>query len=574
MSSIIPVLISFAGYILAYKFYGKFISKKIFRLNNNNISPSVEFNDRTDFVPTRKEILFGHHFTSIAGLGPIVGPAIAIIWGWLPALLWIVFGSIFMGAVHDIGVLVISMRNKGGSLGDIAAIIISPRIRNIILIVMFLANLMVIAVFTLIVAILFDMYPSAVIPIWAEIPIAIFLGYLIYQKKVDPGIWSIIAVLLMYGFVIIGAYVPLRMPEIFGINPLVIWAIISLIYSYVASTLPVTTLLQPRDYINGHQLFVALGLMFIGVLVANPIMVAPVLNTSPDGAPSIVPFLFIIVACGAISGFHSLVSGGTTSKQCHKETDAQAIGYGGMLMEGVLSVLVVIAVGAGIGLGLHGADGNLMFGAEAFTSHYSSWVTASGLGAQLKAFVEGSANLMESYGIPVNVSITVMGVFIVSFASTTLDSATRIQRYIVSEFAKSKKINSLTKPHPATLVATGITALICFHDGFTETALRSGALALWPLFGVMNQMLAALALFIITVYLFKKEISIIYTVIPAVFMSVITIWAAVVNIENFMRSDNRLLLLISIIAVVIQIWIIFEALRILKTKRQSVGNSR
>ena len=568
MNSLIIALLSFAGYIIAYKLYGKFISEKIFKLDNNNISPSVEFNDRKDFVPTRKEILFGHHFTSIAGLGPIVGPAIAIIWGWVPAILWIVFGSIFMGAIHDIGVLILSMRNKGGSLSDVAAILVSPRVKNIIMLIMFLTNLMVIAVFTLIVAILFDMYPSAVIPIWSEVPIAIIVGYLIYNKNMSPGIWSIAALILMYILVVVGAYVPLKMPEILGVNPLVIWAILSLIYSYIASTLPVTTLLQPRDYINGHQLFVALFLLLIGVLFAHPLMVAPAIDGSPVGAPPLFPFLFLIIACGAISGFHSLVSGGTTSKQCHKETDARAIGYGGMLMEGALSVLVVIAVGAGIGLGLKGTDGTILTGISAFTSHYSSWATASGLGAKLVAFVEGSANLMESYGIPVNIAVTLMGVFIVSFAATTLDSATRIQRYLVSEFAKTNNIKVLTKPHPATLVAIGVTAVVCFHGGFTEPALKKGALALWPLFGVSNQMLAALALFIITVYLHKKNISIKYTLLPAIFMTVITVWGAVINIETFWESANWLLFVISILSVLIQIWIIYEAIRILKVRTE------
>ena len=566
MNSLIIALLSFAGYIIAYKLYGKFISEKIFKLDNRNISPSVEINDRKDFVPTKKEILFGHHFTSIAGLGPIVGPAIAIIWGWVPAILWIVFGSIFMGGIHDLGVLIVSMRNKGGSLGDVASILISPRVKNIIMLIMFLTNLMVIAVFTLIVAILFDMYPSAVIPIWSEIPIAIILGYLIYNKNASPGLWSIIALLLMYALVIVGAYVPLKMPEILGVNPLVIWAILSLIYSYIASTLPVTTLLQPRDYINGHQLFVALALLLIGVLFAHPVMVAPAINASPEGAPPLFPFLFLIIACGAISGFHSLVSGGTTSKQCHKETDTRAIGYGGMLMEGSLSVLVVIAVGAGIGLGFHEANGTLLTGDAAFTSHYSSWATASGLGAQLKAFVEGSANLMESYGIPVNIAVTIMGVFIVSFAATTLDSATRIQRYLVSEFAKSNKMNFLSRPHPATMVAIGVTAVVCFNGGFTEPALKKGALALWPLFGVSNQLLAALALFIITVYLHKKNISVRYTLLPAIFMTVITVWGAIINIETFWESANWLLFVISLVSVLIQIWIIYEAIRILKVR--------
>ncbi len=566
MSSLLIALLSFAGYIAAYRFYGRFIGSKIFKLNSANIAPSVELHDKKDFVPTSREILFGHHFTSIAGLGPIVGPAIAIIWGWLPAVLWVVFGSILMGGVHDLGSLILSMRHKGGSLGDVASVLISPRVRNIVLIIMFLTNLMVMAVFTLIVAILFNMYPSAVIPIWMEVPVALLLGYIIYKKNASPMVWSIGALVLLYALIIVGVHFPVQMPEFIGLNPLVIWAVILLVYAYVASILPVTTLLQPRDYINGHQLFAALILLLAGVFALNPEMAAPVVDTAPDGAPAMFPFLFLVIACGAISGFHTLVSGGTTSKQCSSETDALSIGYGGMLLEGALAILVIIAVGAGIGLGFTTGSGDFLTGSNAFSAHYSSWASASGLGAKLKAFVEGSANLMSGYGIPNNISVTIMGVFIVSFAATTLDSSARIQRYIVSEFAKFNRNKFFTRTHPATLIAIGVTALVCFHGGFTESALRKGALALWPLFGVTNQLLAALALFVITVYLHKKSIPVVITLLPAMFMTVITVWGAVYNIETFFNSGNLLLFFISLISLLIQVWIVYEAVLILKKK--------
>lgn len=564
MNSLFLALICFACYIIAYKTYGKYISAKIFKLRKDALCPSEEYKDGNDYVPTKKSILFGHHFTSIAGLGPIVGPAIAIIWGWVPAILWVVFGSIFMGAVHDLGVLVVSMRNKGRSVGDIAADLVSPRVRIMFFIIMFLANLMVIAVFTLIIAILFNMYPSSVIPVWGEVPIAVFLGYMIYKKKGSHVIWGLVALVVMYILVLVGAYTPISMPEMFGINPLVMWGIILLIYAYVASTLPVSTLLQPRDYINGHQLLVALALLVIGVIVASPEMVAPAINSSPEGAPSMIPFLFIIIACGAISGFHSLVGGGTTSKQCENEMDAYSIGYGSMLLEGALAVLVIIAVGAGVGMGMQNPDGETLMGVSAFTSHYSSWSMASGLGAKLKAFVEGSANLMSAFGITGKIAITIMGVFIVSFAATTLDSATRVQRYLVSEFAKTVNLPSLSKPHPATLIAVGVTALLCFHGGFTETALKKGALALWPLFGVVNQLLATLALFAVTVYLARRKTKITYTLIPAVIMGVITFWASLENINTFFSGGNLLLSGISLLSFILEIWIIIESIKLIR----------
>ncbi|MBU0473811.1 MAG: carbon starvation protein A [Bacteroidetes bacterium] len=564
MSSILLMVGSFVGYLIAYNLYGKFLSKKIFKIDNKAITPSESLNDGKDFVPTKKGVLFGHHFTSIAGLGPIVGPAIAIIWGWVPAVLWIFFGSIFLGAVHDFGVLILSMRHKGTSIGDISATLISPRIRIMFLIIMFITNLMVIAVFTLIIAILFGMYPSAVIPVWSEVPIAILLGYMMYKKGANHLFWGIIAVILMFVFVVIGVYNPISLPEIAGINPLVIWAIVLLIYAYFASILPVTTLLQPRDYINSHQLFIILFLLVLGVFVSNPVFVAPAINPAPEGAPSILPFIFIVIACGAISGFHSLVSGGTTSKQCANESDTLPIAYGGMLTEGFLAILVIIAVGAGIGLGFEETSGNVLTGTTAFATHYGSWASANGLAPKLKAFVFGSANLMAGYGLPMNLSLTLMGVFLVSFASTTLDSATRVQRYIVSEFAHNVNMPSLAKPHPATIIAIGITALLCFNGGFTETALKKGALALWPLFGVTNQLLAALALLTVTVYLAKKKIMLSITIIPGIFMAIITIWGSIDNIQQFLGTGNILLLSISIISLLLEIWIIMEIIRILR----------
>ena len=308
MNSLVIALLCFVGYVVAYHTYGRFLSKRIFKVDDALECPSCKLRDDTDYVPTKKEVLFGHHFTSIAGLGPIVGPAIAIIWGWVPAILWVFFGSILMGAVHDFGSLMVSIRNKGRSVGDVASSLISTRVRTLFLLIIFFELLIIIAVFALIIGILFNMYPASVIPVWGEVPIAIALGYLIYKKGMGHTGLGIAAVILMYITVVIGAYVPLKMPELFGLNPIVLWVIIMLIYAFVASTLPVQTLLQPRDYINGHQLLVALALLCLGALVAHPTFVAPAVNMSPAGAPPIFPFLFVVIACGAISGFHSLVS--------------------------------------------------------------------------------------------------------------------------------------------------------------------------------------------------------------------------------------------------------------------------
>lgn len=359
MNSLV-IAILLCGVYCCVSYLWQISGKKIFQVDENKVCPSCELEDGKDFVPTKKEVLFGHHFTSIAGLGPIVGPAIAIIWGWVPAVLWVFFGAIFMGAVHDFGSLVVSLRNQGRSVGDLAAGLLNNRVRSLFLIIIFFELLIVIAVFALIIAILFNMYPAAVIPVWSEVPIAVGLGWLMYKKGANHTVWSILALIAMYAFVVVGVYLPFKMPAIAGMNPIVVWTLIMLAYAFIASILPVTTLLQPRDYINGHQLFVALILLVVGAVVAHPTFVAPALDLDPQGAPPMLPFLFVIIACGAISGFHSLVSSGTSAKQCETERDSRMIGYGSMLMEAALSILVIVAVGAGLGLGKHTADGQFL----------------------------------------------------------------------------------------------------------------------------------------------------------------------------------------------------------------------
>jgi carbon starvation protein len=565
MNSLIILLITFGGYIFAYHTYGKYIAKRIFKLNPDALVPSKELCDNMDFIPTKKNVLFGHHFTSIAGLGPIVGPAIAIIWGWLPALLWVFFGSIFMGAIHDFGSLVISMRGKGRSLGDLTADIINPRVRTLFLLIIFFEVWIVIAIFALIIALLFTMYPQSVIPVWLQIPIAVYAGILIYNKKKNVNVIGLIAVVTMYVTIIIGAFSPVSMPALFGFAPLPIWIIILLIYAYIASILPVQTLLQPRDFINAYQLFITMALLVIGVFVSHPPVIAPAFNQNPVGAPPILPFLFIVIACGAISGFHSLVSSGTSSKQCDKEKNCLFIGFGGMLLEGALSVLIIIAIAAGLGLGLKTADGQILTGSNAFYHHYSSWAAANGLQAKLGSFISGASNMIASFGISPKITTALMGVFLVSFAATTLDSATRIQRYVVTEIASAWKVPYFDKKHPATLFAIITAFILAFSNGGGK-----GALNLWPLFGTVNQLLAALALLVITIYLKQRKTNVLCTAIPMLFMILMTGWAMVTNLHLFFNQNNWLLFSIGFSVFCLEGWMIVEGIIILKKLQQEV----
>ncbi len=561
-----------------YRLYGKFLSKKIFKLNPKNIVPAHELEDDVDYIPTKKEIIFGHHFASIAGTGPIVGPAIAIIWGWLPAVLWVFFGSIFIGAVHDFGSLVVSMRNKGVSIAEITGIYINKRTKVFFFIIGILELWIFIAILGLVMAIIFKLYPGSVVPIWLEIPIAVTLGYMVYKKNKNYLSWSLVAVVIMYLTIVLGYYFPIELGEFMDIPATGLWTIILLIYAFIASILPVTTLLQPRDFINSHQLLIAMGLLIAGIIastfIADLTMVAPVVRNNIEGDPPIIPFIFIIIACGAVSGFHAIVSSGTTSKQVSNEKDSLFVGYGSMLMEGALATLVIIAVAAGIGLGYTDDAGNLITGIPAWTEHYETWNSAQGLTSKINAFVIGSANMIDNIGIPKAISIIIMGVFVASFAGTSLDTSTRLQRYFFSELfgSKKNKKNVFNNRYFTTFMVVGTAAALAFASG----ADGKGALNLWPLFGEINQILATLALFILTIWLERKgKWMWLVSGLPAMFMSVVTLWAAIFNQSTYDKNDNWLLQGVNLVIIVLAIWIMIEIIikfKILRKKQITLEN--
>jgi len=595
MQTLLIALLSGLGFVIAYHTYGRWLGGKIFKLTASHVCPSVKLNDGVDYVPTSKSVVFGHHFASIAGTGPIVGPAIGIMWGWLPALLWVVLGSIFIGAVHDFGALVVSLRNNGQTVGDVAGRLLNRRVRLLFLLILFLALTIVLAIFGLVIAAVFRQYPTAIVPCTIQIPIAVVIGYWLHRRGSSLLLPSILALGLMYLSVIYGDVGLLHV-----INTTMAawsswtWVVLLLLYSYVASVLPVWTLLQPRDYINSLQLISVLGLLVVGLVVAAfaggaPLidgtrpaleMAAPMVNWSPAGAPMIFPFLFITIACGAISGFHCLVSSGTSSKQLSSEPDARFIGYGGMLTEGFLAVLVILACAAGLGLGLAKADGTVLVGHEAWLTRYSVWSTS--LGPLVAAFVDGSSNFLKALGIPAGVAVATMGVFVASFAGTTLDSACRLQRYVVQELATTVSarraggfnvLGWLRGKHGATMTAIFFAGLIAAAPStgleWSFANAGKGGLLLWPLFGATNQLLGGLSFLVIAFYLWRRGIAVWFVVLPMIFMLIIPMWAMIwqvffgsVDTPSWWSQEKWLLVSIALITLVLEVWMVTEALKL------------
>ena len=570
MNSLFLALFGLFLFGLGYKFYATYISTKIYSLQDfTGEVPSKEFQDGIDFVPTKKNILFGHHFTSIAGAAPIIGPCIAAFWGWLPALLWIVLGTIFMGAVHDFGALVVSVREKGKTIADLTGGIINDRVKTMFLIFVMMLSWLVLAVFAMAIAGLFVSIPTAVLPVNIEIIIAIIVGYLLYKKKINPLIPSIAALIILYVFVYIGSFTPLSFESI-GLDKnsqSTLWIILLFCYSGIASLLPVWFLLQPRDYINSHQLIVGLGLIFIGIVVAQPIVEAPMIRTSGIGVPSLFPLLFVTIACGAISGFHGLVASGTTSKQVSNIQDTKMIGYGSMLGEGTLALASTIAAVAGISLVTNcnlpsiGPVSNLNW-----NIYYDTWSHATANKAT--AFVLGGGALIESLGISPTLAKTIMAVLVISFAATTLDTATRIQRFILMELGDAVQIPKLKNRYVATIIAIFpalALTLWTVSDPLSGDSIQAGWV-LWPIFGASNQMLAALILMTLSIYFWKLNKPVLPLVIPFVFITITTIAALVVNAQSFVGNNRLLLGIVGILSSLI-LWMLYEGWSVYRAGR-------
>ncbi|MDC3416569.1 carbon starvation protein A [Aquibacillus salsiterrae] len=566
MNGSLVAILGILVFILGYRFYSKFIAQKIYRLDPDYVTPAHKYQDGVDYVPTNKFVLWGHHFTSVAGAAPIVGPAIAVYWGWLPAFLWVVLGTVFAAGVHDFGTLVLSVRNKGQSIGTLAHTLIGQKAKLLFLFIILILVLMVNAVFAWVISNLFISFPASVLPVFIQIPLAIWIGYAVYRKKTKMLVPSVLALIVMYGVAILSSKIPAFQIDlvsyfggegatgIFGLgatsSAFFIWIIILMVYVYIASTLPVWKLLQPRDFINSHQLVVGLAILYLGLFFTNPDITAPVSNGQSD--VSWFPLLFITIACGAISGFHGLVSSGTSSKQLDKETDARFVGYFGAVGEGVLALIAIIAAVT------------FFPSAAEFTKTYSSFSEAGNVG--LSVFVRGGSQLAAGLGIPVDVASTIVSIIVISFAATTLDTSVRLMRYIISELGVEYKLPALSKTHVATTIAVVLSAaLVLLPEG--PKGFGSGGYLLWPLFGTSNQLLAGISLLLVSIWLKRQGRNYWVSLVPMIFLLVMTLIAMFNQVlfqwSWFGTQSNTLLFIFGAIIFGFAVWIILTAISVL-----------
>lgn len=533
MNALVFLLIAMVLFVLAYIGYGSFLAKK-WGVDPNRKTPAETLRDNKDYVPTDAKVVLGHHFSSIAGAGPITGPIIALMFGWLPVYIWIVVGSIFFGGVHDYGSLVASLRHEGKTIGEIIRVNIGEKAKLIFSIYAFLTICLVVAAFLDIAASTFavDIAATPELAVVAAssgtasvlfIGIALLFGFFVYRRNASIAISTIVGVVLLVAVIAISQICP------FMALPKSTWFIILIVYIMLASIMPVWILLQPRDYLSSFLLYAMVIGGLLGLFFYQPTIDAPLFVGFNVNGNFLFPILFVTVACGAISGFHSLISSGTSSKQLRNEKDAKLVGYGAMLIEGIIAIVALIA-------------------ASAFME-----VT----GSPAVRFAHGIATFMSSFGIPYTAGAVFITLTFASFVLTSLDSATRIGRYILQELGEirmkdgSAKRTILTNPYVATITTVACSLAFAAY----------GYLKIWSIFGAANQLLAGFAFLAIAAWIKNhKKVNSWETIIPLIFMFIVTLSALVLIIISNIKTGNYLLVIIAIALFVLSVLEIIAAL--------------
>ncbi len=540
MNSLTLLLVSAIILFIGYVCYGGYLAKK-WGVDDNIKTPAHTKYDGVDYVPAKSPVLLGHHFASIAGAGPIVGPIQAAVFGWIPVALWVLIGSIFFGGVQDFGSLFASIRHDGKSIGEIIEFNMGRKGKKLFSLFAWLTLVLVVAAFANIVADNFVSTPQAASASMFFIILAILFGIAVYRFKMPLIPATIIGVILLFGCIYLGFLFPIVLSK-------QTWIILLMIYIFVASVTPVWILLQPRDYLNSYLLYAMIIGALLGIFILRPeIQMEGFVGFNVEGQ-YLFPFLFVTVACGAISGFHSLVGSGTSSKQLYKESDAKKIGYGAMLIEGLLAIVALITVAY---------ISNKQFG------------SLLGNGGPVNVFSEGIANFMMSFGIPFTVGKTFTSLAISAFALTSLDTATRLGRFIFQEFfdttnpdekesKKSTNKNPLTNMYISTIITVVCSGLLAVM-GYEK---------IWPIFGSANQLLAAIALMAIAIWLANSKKSFKEFIIPIIFMFIVTIVSLCLNIKANI-GVNYALVIIAVLLLILALILIKEAISFIKNNNKN-----
>lgn len=535
VSGLFLIILSVILFFMGYLFYGRYLARK-FKLDNQQKTPAHTMKDDVDYIPTNPVVLLGHHFASIAGAAPIIGPITAAVFGWGPVYLWIVVGGIFMGAVHDFSALVASIRHKAQSIGKVIEEHVGPFGKKLFLIFAWATLVLILAAFLVIVARTFAAKPEVGTASVLFILLALIFGVSIYRWKVNLAAGTLVGVVLLFVCIYLGMLFPIQLSA-------TTWIWILMGYIFVASVVPVWVLLQPRDYLNSFLLYLLLIGAFLGIVATNPTIKLELYRGFSQDIGYLFPILFVTVACGAISGFHSLVASGTTAKQVNKETDTKLIGYGAMLIESLLAVIALITVGI------------------LTQQEYHGFMSGGG-GGPVALFANGVGNFMNKLGVPIETGISFAALTVSAFALTTLDTATRLSRFSFQEFFTSKKNQGegsqgkwLTNRFFGTLVS------VAAGGGL---ALSGQWKAIWPLFGSANQLLAALALLAVTLWLKNKKIANWFTRWPMYFMYIMTNCALLLLLWKNLRAQNYLLAFFSLLLLGVAIAMVVRAFKALK----------
>jgi len=496
MSAIWLLLVALVAFVAAYASYGSFIVKKL-GVDPTAKTPAHTMRDDVDYVPARLPVLVGHHFASIAGATPIIGPIVAAVFGWIPVFLWVVLGGIFIGAVHDVSALHASIRHRAKSIAEILGEHVGISGKKLFAAFAWLTLILVLAVFAFVIATIFAGTPSVATASMLFIVLAIVFGYAVQRRGAPLLVSTIVGVALLALCVWLGTEFPIELSR----NT---WIPILLIYALAAASLPVWLILQPRDYLNSFLLYGFMVSAVIAIFAANPTIQLPAFTAFETDLGFLFPILFVTVACGAISGFHSLVSSGTTAKQVSSEAHIKPIGYGSMLLESLLAVIALTTA------------------AYLLMGDYTALLAAKGWGG---VFASGIGNFLTAIGIPIAVGTAFAGLVLSAFALTTLDTATRLCRFMFQELTEKEEgkpsavVTVVTNRYVAGAIGVVLAAWL---------ALGGGWRTLWPLFGSANQLIAALALLAVTVWLARSGKSNWFVAYPMLFMLAVTMTALVV----------------------------------------------